>query len=160
MSCPEELRSLEAYWRMKRGGRAMPSRNDFPFETLKPWLGNLGIVAVERQDDGGVRFRVALSGTRLDSYRGFSITGLYLDELAGCAVAASVRRYLDCVANGKPVQLVHDNSSNSAIYTRMVKLLLPLSEDGITVDRILMAMYPLPANDGGALPDCDLSKAC
>jgi hypothetical protein len=159
MSCPEELRSLEAHWNLKRGDRALPSRDDFPVETLRPWLGNLGIIAVERQDDGDLRFRVALSGTQLDSYRGFSITGHYLDELKSCGAIASVRRYHDCVRQGEPVRLTHDNSSNSAVYTHMVKLLLPLSEDGVTVDRILMAMYPLPANDGAAQPGGGLAKA-
>jgi hypothetical protein len=46
---------------------------------------------------------------------------------------------------------MHDNSSNSTIYAQMAKILLPLSEDGVTVDRILMAIYPLPANDGDSL---------
>ncbi|MEK9970373.1 MAG: PAS domain-containing protein, partial [Ferrovibrio sp.] len=132
----------------------MPRREDFPAETLRPWLGNIGIVAVERLGDGELRFRVSLSGTQLDSYRGFSITGQYLDDMTACSVQASVRRYRDCVENGEPVHLLHDNSPNSAIYTRMGKLLLPLSSDGVTVDRILMAMYPLPAHDGTAMPAC------
>lgn len=48
---------------------------------------------------------------------------------------------------GRPVHFRHDNSPNSAIYTNMGKMLLPLSEDGLTVDRILGAMYLLGAND-------------
>ena len=149
MSCPEELRSLEAFWHMKRGGRALPSRGDFTPEELRPWLGNLAIITVEREMHD-LRFRVALSGTQLDSYRGHGITGRYVDE-ACCDIADTTPYYRDCVTRGVPVHYLHDNSPNSAIYTDMGKMLLPLSEDGITVDRILVAMYPLPANDGAAV---------
>lgn len=145
MSCPEELRSLEAFWRMKRGNRDLPSRCDFPPQDLRPWLGNIGIVTVERGADV-TRFRVVLSGTQLDSYRGHSITGQYVDEICH-NIASTTPYYHDCVARREPVSFLHDNSPNSAIYTRMGKLLLPLSEDGITVDRILVAIYPLSAND-------------
>jgi hypothetical protein len=148
MSCPKELSALEAFWRSKRGNRRLPSRSDFTPENLRPWLGNLGIVAVERAQR--LRFRVLLSGTRLDDYRGFGVTGRYLDEICGNGFR-SIRRYLDCVTRGEPVHLMHDNSSNSTIYAQMAKILLPLSEDGVTVDRILMAIYPLPANDGDSL---------
>lgn len=145
MSCPEELRSLEAFWRMKRGNRALPSRCDFPPHELRTWLGNIGIVTVERGADQ-TRFRVALSGTQLDSYRGHSITGQYVDEICR-NIASTTPYYHDCVARREPVSFLHDNSPNSAIYTRMGKLLLPLSEDGITVDRILVAIYPMPASN-------------
>ncbi|PJI38945.1 PAS domain-containing protein [Ferrovibrio sp.] len=147
MSCPEELRSLEAFWHMKRGGRALPRRSDFTPEELRPWLGNLAIIAVER-DMRDMRFRVALSGTQLDSYRGHGITGRYVDEVCS-GIEDTTPYYRDCVTRGMPVHYLHDNSPNSAIYTDMGKMLLPLSEDGVTVDRILVAMYPLPANDSG-----------
>lgn len=141
---PEQLRALEAFWKLKRGKRAMPARGDFSIEELRPWLGNLGILVVEHAPD--LRFRIALSGTQLDSYRGHSVTGRYLDEI--CTTRTDTRpQYQTCVTRGEPVHLQHDNSRNSAIYPRMGKLLLPLSEDGVTVDRILMAMYPLPANE-------------
>lgn len=145
MSCPEELRSLEAFWQMKRGDRDLPSRCDFPPHELRPWLGNIGIVTVERGDEA-TRFRVVLSGTELDSYRGHSITGQYVDEICH-NIASTTPYYHDCVARREPVSFLHDNSPNSAIYTHMGKLLLPLSEDGVTVDRILVAIYPLSAND-------------
>lgn len=145
MSCPEELRSLEAFWHLKRGNRALPRRSDFTPEELRPWLGNLAIVVVERQVYD-LRFRVALSGTQLDSYRGHGVTGHYVDELCG-SISDTTPYYRDCVLRGRPVHFRHDNSPNSAIYTNMGKMLLPLSEDGVTVDRILVAMYPLGAND-------------
>lgn len=151
MSCPEELRSLEAFWHLKRGDRALPSRCDFTPHDLRPWLGNIAVVAVEGQRDA-LRFRVVLSGTQLDSYRGHGITGLYIDEVPR-NVCGTTQYFKACVEYRAPMYVLHDNSPNSAIYTRLGKMLLPLSEDGVTVDRILVAMYPLPANDGTAAPD-------
>lgn len=144
MSCPEELQSLEALWRLKHGGRRLPRRSDFRPEELKPWLGNLAIVAVERQP--ALRFRVMLSGTVLDDYRGYGITGQYVDALRTGPVR-SLPRFIQCVEEAAPVRFVHDNSFNSTVYSRMAKLLLPLSEDGMQVDRVLVGLYPLPAND-------------
>lgn len=151
MSCPEELRSLEAFWHMKRGARALPSRNDFTPQDLRPWLGNLAIITVERATHD-LRFRVVLSGTQLDNYRGHGITGRYVDEIC-CSIEDTTPYYRDCVTRGVPVHYRHDNSPNSAIYTDMGKMLLPLSENGFTVDRILAAMYPLRA-DNGNTPAC------
>lgn len=149
MSCPEELVSLKALWHAKRGTRILPGRSDFTPEDLKPWLGNIAIIAVEPQPDGHPRFRVALSGTTLDDYRGYSVTGRYLDELSR-NIALAGEQYAECVTRREPVHFIHDNSSNSAIYTVMAKMLLPLGDDGVTVNRILTAIYPLSANDGPA----------
>jgi hypothetical protein len=144
--CPEQLRALEAYWKLKRGDRAMPARGDFSFEDLRPWLGNLGFIAVERgADPADLRFRVTLSGTKLDEYRGSNITGRYVDECCG-KTASTTPHFEACVATRAPVWYIHDNSHNSAIYRNMGKVLLPLSEDGITVDRIMLAIYPLQAS--------------
>mgnify|MGYP001150037972 CR=1 FL=1 len=62
MFCPEELRPLEVFWHLNR---APPRRSDFTPEELRPWLGNLAIVVVERQVYD-LRFPVALSDTQLD----------------------------------------------------------------------------------------------
>jgi hypothetical protein len=143
--CPEQLRSLEAYWKLKRGDRTMPARSDFSFEELRPWLGNLGFITVERgADPAEMRFRVTLSGTKLDDYRGKNITGRYVDECCN-QTASSTPHFEACVATHAPVWYIHDNSHNSAIYRDMAKVLLPLSEDGVTVDRIMIAIYPLQA---------------
>lgn len=58
----EELVALEAYWDVQRGSQAMPQGSTFGSLELRPWLGNIAIVAVERQP--ALRFRVALSGWR------------------------------------------------------------------------------------------------
>lgn len=155
MSCPEELVTLEAFWRMKRGERLLPSRADFTPMELRPWLGNLAMVAVEREPS--LRFRVTLSGTRLDDYRGWNITGQYIDTVSE-AIAGTLPHYMTALESRLPVHFIHDNSSNSAIYRTMAKMLLPLGDDGVTVDRFVAAIYPMRANDA-ALPMADYALA-
>lgn len=144
-SCPEQLQSLEAWWNLRRGTRPMPRRCDFTPETLRPWLGNLSMVAVEH-GPGGPRFRVTLSGTHLDEYRGFGITGRYIDELQDGSIC-SLPQFQACAAERRPIRFVHDNSRYSLIFRRMAKLLLPLADAGGQVSHILVSLYPLAAND-------------
>jgi hypothetical protein len=148
-SCPEQLLSLEAWWNLRRGNRLMPQRSDFTPEILRPWLGNLAVVAVEG-DQAAPRFRVTLSGNRLDEYRGFGITGRYVEEVHACG-PRTVQHFELCAATGQPVRFLHDNSRNSLVFPQLAKLLLPLAGADGQVSHILMSQYPLAANDSAAL---------
>lgn len=143
-SYSEHLASLEALWNLKRGTRLLPSRSDFTPEDLRPWLGNLAVVAVEREPR--LRFLVTLSGTQLDDYRGHGVTGQYIDTI-GEAITGTGEHYLAALKNCQPVRGLYDNSANSAIYRVMAKLLLPLGDIDGRVDRFIVAVYPLLAND-------------
>lgn len=143
--CPEQLLSLEAWWNLRRGHRPMPQRGDLTPETLRPWLGNLAMVAVERTEPIP-RFRVTLSGMQLDDYRGYGITGRYIEDLQDGAVC-SLPQFRACVAERRPVRFIHDNSRNSLIFRRMAKLLLPLADADGQVSHIMVSLYPLAAND-------------
>lgn len=147
-SCPEQLLSLEAWWNLRRGRRPMPQRGDLTPETLRPWLGNLAMVAVERAGPTP-RFRVTLSGMQLDDYRGYGITGRYIEDLQDGAVC-SLPQFRACVAERRPVRFIHDNSRNSLIFQRMAKLLLPLADTNGRVGHIMVSLYPLAANDAAA----------
>lgn len=140
MQIPEELRALEAYWDMQRGAQPMPRRSAFGPLELRPWLGNIAIVAVERQP--ALRFRVTLSGARMDDYRGHGITNRYIDEI--CAGRESSEPFFRrCLDTAAPVYFRFDNSCNSQLYPCMAKLLLPLGNAaGDAIERILVGSYP------------------
>lgn len=147
MTIPEQLVALEAYWKLKRGFRAMPCRLDLGPAELRPWLGNIAVVAVEYDDIGiaAPRFRVTLSGTALDEYRGYPVTGRYLDEVCPNP-PETLPHFQACIADRAPLHLCHDNSQNSAVYRALAMLLLPVGEDEYRADRIIVAMYPFPSN--------------
>ncbi|WP_428245778.1 PAS domain-containing protein [Ferrovibrio sp.] len=146
MQLPEHLQALEAYWCLKRRSRLLPDRSGFGPLELRPWLGHIAVIAVERQqgdDDADMRFRVALSGMHIDDYRGSGVTNRYLDDLTRGRTSTE-QHYRCCVATRQPVRFLHDNSHNSVVYPQMLKLLLPLSQDGHTVDRIIVGVHAEP----------------
>ncbi|MBP6819344.1 MAG: PAS domain-containing protein [Ferrovibrio sp.] len=148
MQLPEHLQALEAYWCLKRRGRLLPDRSGFGPLELRPWLGHIAVIAVERQsagDDADMRFRVVLSGMHIDDYRGGGVTNRYLDDLTRGRTSTEPH-YRCCVATRQPVRFLHDNSHNSLLYPQMLKLLLPLSQDDRSVDRIIVGVHaePLP----------------
>src|SRR5262245_49575905 len=76
----KELSAIEERWRdLCRDGR-LPSRADFPVESLTPWLGHIQIVELVG-NGGACRYRVRLSGTRIVYYEGHDNTGKFLDEV-------------------------------------------------------------------------------
>jgi|GEM_PF-2410056 len=146
MTIPQQLKALEAYWMQQQARRqALPDRSAFGPLDLRPWLGHLAMIVVEpgSPDNAAPRFRVTLSGSQMDDYRGgLSITNRYIDELCQGRISTEVY-FRRAVASRQPVSFVHDNSQHSILYGRIAKLLLPLSQDGNRVDRILVGAYAL-----------------
>jgi hypothetical protein len=146
MNIPQQLKALEAYWMQQQvRQQGLPDRSAFGPLDLRPWLGHLAMIAVEpgSLDHASPRFRVTLSGSQMDDYRGgLSITNRYLDEL--CQGRTSTEpHFRRAMESRQPVSFVHDNSQYSILYGRIAKLLLPLSQDGSCVDRILVGAYAL-----------------
>ena len=140
-----QLRSLLDLWAAKCAGRALPSRADFSDADLRPWFGNLLMVDVI---EGPHQFRFRLMGTSLVDAACRELTGKFFDEaditgyepdvlddyaevLRSCAPLCKTRRY-----NPTPGTFM----DHWRVYER---LLLPLANDGETVDRILGGSYPL-----------------
>lgn len=115
----------------------MPARADFDMEALKPWLGHLMLLDV--LGDGQFRYRVY--GSRVAQYYGRDLQGRGLDNLPSL-VREDVRDdYLHVVETRKPsfVEREHLIDGHRQPFG---KLTLPLSEDSVTVTRLLAAIYP------------------
>ncbi|MEM7399871.1 MAG: PAS domain-containing protein [Pseudomonadota bacterium] len=130
-----EQRLLFNYWLDIAQGRAMPARADFDPLKVPHLLPHLAVIDLR---DGFDRGRFRLAGTRLRDIYGREITGLQLTEVyAGCHAA--------------PWQAVHSRVATDAVCAQGIArgpaegrehvvvhwLRLPLSDDGIRVDRIL-----------------------
>ncbi|MDJ0513856.1 MAG: PAS domain-containing protein [Methyloceanibacter sp.] len=130
-----EQRLLFDYWQDIAQGRTMPARADFDPLKVPHLLPHLAVVDLR---DGFDRGRFRLAGTRLRDIYGREITGLHLTEVyAGCHAA--------------PWQTVHSRVATDAVCAQGIArgpaegrehvvlhwLRLPLSDDGIRVDRIL-----------------------
>lgn len=137
-----QLRELLAYWDRKRGANAMPSRGDIDPIEIPGLLPDL-LIAETAERIGDFRYR--LYGTRVCSGFGHDRTGMRFSELPQLVNHEEVyegywRAYRDRrphYFHGRIVSLVRD-------FSRYSRLLLPLSPDGETVDRILGGVVFFP----------------
>lgn len=133
-----KLAGLLDLWLARFDGRNLPSRTAFSFEDFRPWMGNLGIIEVERP---ALRFRFRLYGVQLVEFDDQDFTGRYLDEvLPSERVQAILALYRRCVETGLPVHIT--GPSGRKDWLVMNRLLLPCATDGRTVDRIILGLYP------------------
>lgn len=127
----EALRSL---WESKRGGRSMPARYDFVIDDLAPWLGRLNLVSLE---NGIARFDVF--GTYNSRDLGIELTGRTVDALPAedrtVTRAGIERAVLEKAPVFETISLIRNHRLKT--YDRLI---LPLSDDGITVNKVFVLM--------------------
>ncbi len=141
---PDYLRTLFALWSTKRGMRVMPSRRDFATVELQPWLNELHLVAVRPE---GLRFIVFATGPA--TRYGAEMTGRYVTDLEPRAMADEVERaYLTTVETRAPVFGTHVARSADSEPQTWSRLILPLSDDGLAVDRLFVAVWDGSAGFG------------
>lgn len=140
-----QLRQLAELWLGKCNGDFLPSRADFADRDLRPWFGNLLLVDVV---EGPHKFRFRLMGTSLVDAACRELTGKFFDEadISGYEPDvledyASVLRARMPVCKTRRYNPVPGTFMDHwRIYER---LLLPLANDGKTIDKILGCSYPL-----------------
>jgi hypothetical protein len=140
-SLRREFDAIQNRWReLSRAGR-LPARTDFPPESLTPWMGHIQIV--ERVCDGHeARHRVRLVGTRIVYYEGRDNTGQFLEDLIPADQREEILApYHHCAESRAPTYSTFYSCSETAISSRLERLILPLAADGTTVDQFLVAIY-------------------
>ncbi len=128
-------RELFDYWREIAGTRDVPARADFDPVKVPHLLPDLGIIDLRGGFDDG-RFRLA--GTRLRDVYGREVTGLRMSEVfAGDLAAPWHRIHTRIAAEAVSAQGVVPGPASGRDHIVLFWLRLPLSDDGIRVDRIL-----------------------
>jgi hypothetical protein len=122
---------LYRYWLAKRGGRPMPPRSDINPTEIPALLPYLGII---EKADGEFRYR--LMGTSMAEQLGFDATGAAVGSYvpAGKALRSTVE--LVCSA-ARPVFNTGKYEFEPGVAHHSSVLLLPLSEDGTTVNMVI-----------------------
>jgi len=139
----ESLRRLYRYWQERRGSRRMPARSDIDPADFRYALGNLFLIAVERDP---LRFRYVVYATNHAARRGFDLTGAYVDEIPDLELRAFLLPiYERLVAEAKPFHAVRDDSLYDRLHHYEI-LALPLSADDREVDMLLVLVeyFALP----------------
>jgi hypothetical protein len=119
------------YWAARRGARPMPRRADIDLADLTAHAPRLILAEVWRAP---LRFHLALVGGELETKLGRKITGEVLTEDS----PMFYRPYAKCAENVRAVrEFLSFNFAESEAPATFERLLLPLSDDGETVDSIL-----------------------
>lgn len=140
-----KLRSLFEFWQSRLEQDRLPRRTAFSPEEFQPWMGNIGIVGVEREsgvERDSLRFRLRLIGLEIVAYDGADFTGRYLDEVLKPPVDKVVlRQYEDCAGSGRPMAFSYRTSGFGRFEAGIDKLFLPFSDNGETVSHIFVCLY-------------------
>lgn len=136
----ERLQRLYVYWQEKRGSRRMPSREDIDPVDLTFCLGYLCLIDVEPGNP--LRFRFRVDGSNCVSISGIEMTGRYVDEipLTEYSKVTEIAYRQICVTKA-PHYYIDDEIWDNRQY-RIEGILLPLSNDGETVNMLIDVVLP------------------
>lgn len=131
------LTGLYRFWDEKRGARPMPCRADFRPEEMQRFLGYVILIDVE---EAPRRFRFRLVGTEIVQSYGFEVTGRYSDVVQPPSYRAMIERhYSQAVDLARPVAHRMSFTEAPGKVHELVRLTLPLSDDGARVNMLMLA---------------------
>ena len=134
-SCHPDILKVHSYWQGKCHGRRMPSRNDIDPAELISLLPNISLVDVV---DDERRFVYRLVGTGEVQLRGRDPTGKAVAEAYfGRNLDAVLYNYEYVCRNREPLY-EEDQFQVVNRYVSKANLFLPLSDDGETVNKIMV----------------------
>jgi hypothetical protein len=144
---------LYAYWQAKRGARSMPARSDLDPADLIPLLPYL--IIAEKGDD---QFRYRLFGTGVVGDLGYDATGYiageYLNNPYFYAELRAIYEAMCTLCN--PVfatgEFCFKSFKSGALYASST-LILPLSDDGITINKAISSLIACLHSDPASNPD-------
>ena len=135
------LRRMLAYWDEKRGARPFPSRRDIDPVDFGYVLGSVSLVEVFQDPQ---RFRYRIAGSHLTGYLGYEMTGRFADEFPEREVGQYVTaRYEAAILRRQPVIEAGDEILDGRLW-RHETVYLPLSNDGATIDMLLVCRIAEP----------------
>jgi hypothetical protein len=134
-----DIRAIVEYWRMKAGARRMPGRTDIDPVDIKAFLPRITLVDVVPDTR---RFVYRLVGTEEVASRGSDPTGRSVVEAYFAASAEeSLGYYEHVVQTGAPCCFRGNYRAPDGALEKQDVIFLPLSEDGETVNMILVFYY-------------------
>jgi hypothetical protein len=141
---PEDAKmaDLLAYWRGLRPDGLLPSRKMLDPIEMKRFLGRLHIVDTSAERPESYFFR--LWGSALNFDRGKDYGKMFLgDYPRGCWRRAVMQDYADVVKIGVPAYHVVQAQLDFVSY-QYARLILPLAEDGRTVNQLIVHINERP----------------
>lgn len=139
-TCHPDTITMYKYWQEKCGDRTMPARSDIdPVEMPKRLLPGICIVDVVADER---RYVYRLVGTGDAEVRGNDPTGKsVLEGFFGPSAEDALSCYDKVVMSRAPFLDAAPFTAPSGKYVNEETLFLPLSDDGMTVNKILVFSY-------------------
>ncbi|HEY4163025.1 MAG TPA: PAS domain-containing protein [Dongiaceae bacterium] len=143
--CSATMAAFHRYWDGKRNGRLMPARADLDPLEMRAWLPGIVLVDVAPRDpkeDGGsfpYRLTYRLVGTRATGIRGREATGKTVEAAYfGTNLPDVLENYRLVIEQRTHVYDWNRSRSPTGLMRLAETLLLPLSSDGETVDKVFI----------------------
>jgi len=133
------LRQVISYWFSTRSGRPMPARRDISPIEIRSALAQIWLCDY-LSESGRCRYRLA--GEEINDFWGFNLRGRYMDDVVPDERLTSVRNKVR-MAIDLPA-IVYDRaclSLTEEITRKGEQIILPLSDDGRTVNGLLGATH-------------------
>jgi hypothetical protein len=137
------LNALLDFWLAKRGDGKPPVSAAISPVDLRPWVANIAVFEIV----GDADFVYTYYGRALAAAFGPSPLGTTLDDLPGEQRRVLTAEYAQVRREGQPVARAHtaDFRDGRATWERLV---LPLTNGGGSVDKLIVAAYRLPNAPG------------
>jgi len=138
---------LFRYWAARRGGRSMPARSDLNPADIPALLPHLTLIDVVER-----RFRYRLVGSKVVQDLGRELTGTWVgSHVTPPEYAAALCSIYERVCSSRrPIFTTGDYRSPSELTHAVSRLLVPLGEDGETVNMIMVSRLSRYDRDGSA----------
>ncbi len=139
-----KLKQALAYWEMKRGDRLAPTRADIDAREAKAFLPDMQLFEIV---DGGRAIRARLVGTAIVRLANEDVTGQEFDDTSPRKIVHRVLRAARWVVeHRKPLRTFAERTAlENKEFLSHEALLLPLSNDGATIDMIAVVGVFKPA---------------
>ena len=139
-TCHPHTIAIYEYWLRKCGERRMPTRDDIdPTEMAPKWLPGICLVDVVPDER---RYVYRLVGTGEVEVRGEDPTGRSVaDGFFGFTAEDALDCYSQVVQNRAPLLDASPFTAATGRYVTEETIFLPLSDDGVTVNKILVFSY-------------------
>ena len=128
------LHAAHDYWSQKRGNREFPSRKDISTEGMKTFLANVMLIDVSYDP---LDFVYRVFGSGVGRAQGKDYTGKSVRDLKPAKFSDLIwHQYVEVVNRRKPC-LHGVMYSADAKYEKYHRVTLPLSSDGLVIDKLL-----------------------
>lgn len=138
-----ELGALFSFWQIKAGTRAAPTRQNLDVLDLKQWLPHIQLVDVIG-NCSDIRYRVV--GTWIVDRYGQDDTGRTMTEIGLTDRTREVmNEFLASAMTMTPRSIIRPFYDQDSVkeFSSAERLMLPLSTNGQTCDKVLSAIYYL-----------------